>query len=75
MTVTIETPDERVDGLKAKAAAQGLTLEDWFQKLASSGNVSRGSVRGGTTPAPYPGRPPLLCCTAEEKRSFRFDTP
>ena len=34
MTVTIEIPEDRVALLKAKAAAQGLTLEDWLQKLA-----------------------------------------
>ena len=34
MTVTIELPDDQVAALKAKAAAQGLTLEDWIQKLA-----------------------------------------
>lgn len=33
MTV-IELPDEQAAALKAKAAAQGLTLEAWFQKLA-----------------------------------------
>jgi hypothetical protein len=35
MTVTIEIPNERLATLKAKAAAQGLTLQDWLQKLAS----------------------------------------
>jgi plasmid stability protein len=34
MTV-IEIPDEQAAALKAKAAAQGLSLEDWFSKLAS----------------------------------------
>jgi hypothetical protein len=38
MTVTIELPEEQVAALKAKAAAQGLTLEDWFQKLADQGS-------------------------------------
>jgi len=33
-TVKIELPDEQAASLKAKAAAQGLTLEDWIQKLA-----------------------------------------
>ena len=33
MTV-IELPDEQAAALKAKAAAQGLTLEDFFRKLA-----------------------------------------
>lgn len=33
MTV-IQIPDEQAAALKAKAAAQGLTLEAWFRKLA-----------------------------------------
>ncbi len=33
MTV-IELPDDQAAALKAKAAAQGLSLEDWFKKLA-----------------------------------------
>ena len=33
MTV-IELPDEQAAALKAKAAAQGLSLEAWLQKLA-----------------------------------------
>jgi hypothetical protein len=33
MTV-IELPDEQAEALKAKAAAQGLTLEVWLQQLA-----------------------------------------
>ena len=35
MTV-IEIPDEQAAALKAKAAAQGLTLEAWLQKLAAA---------------------------------------
>jgi hypothetical protein len=34
MTVRIELPAEQVAALSAKAAAQGLTLEDWFRVLA-----------------------------------------
>jgi plasmid stability protein len=34
MTV-IELPDEQAAALKAKAAAEGLSLEAWLQKLAS----------------------------------------
>ena len=30
----IELPDEHAAALKAKAAAAGLTLEEWLQKLA-----------------------------------------
>ncbi|HEV1288291.1 MAG TPA: hypothetical protein VNU44_23405 [Bryobacteraceae bacterium] len=33
MTV-IEIPDEQAEALKAKAAAEGLSLEAWLQKLA-----------------------------------------
>ena len=33
MTV-IELPDEQAAALKARAAAQGLTLESWFEKLS-----------------------------------------
>jgi len=36
MTV-IEIPDDQAAALKAKAAAQGLTLEGWFKKLAETG--------------------------------------
>ncbi len=31
----IQLPDEQAEGLKAKAAAEGLTLEDWLGKLAA----------------------------------------
>ena len=34
MTV-IEIPDEQAAALKAKAAAEGLSLEGWLKKLAS----------------------------------------
>lgn len=33
MTV-IELPDQQAAALKARAAAQGLTLEDWLKRLA-----------------------------------------
>lgn len=36
MTV-IELPDEQAAALKAKAAAQGLTLKAWLGKLAEEG--------------------------------------
>jgi hypothetical protein len=35
MTVKIELSDEQVAALKARAAARGLTLEDWFQQVAA----------------------------------------
>ena len=34
MTVSIEISNEQLAALQAKAAAQGLTLEDWLKKLA-----------------------------------------
>lgn len=34
MSVQIELSDQQAAALRAKAAAQGLTLEDWFKKLA-----------------------------------------
>jgi hypothetical protein len=32
--IVIELPDKQAAALKAKAAAQGLTLEAWLQRLA-----------------------------------------
>jgi hypothetical protein len=34
MTLTIELPEDKVAALKARAAAQGLSLENWLTKLA-----------------------------------------
>jgi len=34
MTVQIELSDEQAASFRAKAAEQGLTLEDWLRKLA-----------------------------------------
>ncbi len=34
MTVSIEVSREQLAALKAKAAAQGLTLQEWLRKLA-----------------------------------------
>jgi hypothetical protein len=34
MTITIEIPDDQASVLEAKAAADGLTLKDWLEKLA-----------------------------------------
>jgi antitoxin ChpS len=42
MTV-IELSDEKAAALRAKAAAQGLTLEAWLEKLAGETSVSRSS--------------------------------
>ena len=43
MTV-IQLPDEQAVALRAKAAAQGLTLEDWLGRLAAS-ETSAGATR------------------------------
>jgi hypothetical protein len=34
MTLTISLSDEQATALQAKAAAEGLSLEEWLQKLA-----------------------------------------
>ena len=41
---TIQLPDEQVAALAAKAAAEGLTLEDWLGKLAAT-DVPTGQAR------------------------------
>ena len=33
-TIKIELPDDYAEALKAKAAAEGLSLEDWFRRRA-----------------------------------------
>jgi hypothetical protein len=38
---TIELSDEQAAALKAKAAAAGLTLEDWLQRLAEEDVAAR----------------------------------
>jgi len=35
-TIKIDLPDQQAVALAARAAAQGLTLESWFQKLAAA---------------------------------------
>jgi uncharacterized protein (DUF433 family) len=35
--IVIEIPDDQAEALKAKAEAQGLSLEGWFKKLAEPG--------------------------------------
>ena len=34
MTLTIKLSDEQATALQAKAAAEGLSVEEWIQKLA-----------------------------------------
>jgi len=33
-TIKIELPDDQAAALRAKAAAEGMTLEDWFRRRA-----------------------------------------
>jgi len=33
---TIQIPDDQADALRAKASAEGLTLEQWLEKLAGT---------------------------------------
>jgi uncharacterized protein (DUF433 family) len=44
-TVSIDIPDQQAESLRALAASQGLSLKDWFQKLAldSPEHSSRGT--------------------------------
>jgi len=39
MTVIIRLSDEQATALEAKAAAEGLTVEQWVQKLAQTGTT------------------------------------
>jgi hypothetical protein len=47
MTV-IELPDQQAAALKAKAAAQGLTLEAWLKRLADEEALSIASLPAGS---------------------------
>jgi hypothetical protein len=44
MILSIEVSKEQLAALQAKAAAQGLTLEDWLHKLAAEEPVSDQSL-------------------------------
>jgi plasmid stability protein len=46
MTV-IEIPDEQAEALKARAAAEGLTLEAWLKRLAEEERWVRARSREG----------------------------
>jgi uncharacterized protein (DUF433 family) len=54
-TVKIDIPDRQATALKAKAMAQGLTLEAWFQKIAAevpvSGQVHAAEIDWSQCPA------------------------
>ena len=41
MTLTIELAEEQVAALKAKAAAEGLSLEEWLRKVADAEPVRK----------------------------------
>jgi len=40
MTLTIKFSDEQAEVLRAKAAAEGLSVEAWIQKLAEPAGLS-----------------------------------
>ena len=44
--VTIRLSDEQATALESKAAAEGLTVEQWIQKLAETGTNAQGSRTG-----------------------------
>ena len=46
MTVTIRLSDEQAEALDARAAAEGLSVEQWLQKLAESLNPARETRTG-----------------------------
>ena len=46
MTVIIRLSDEQATALEAKAAAEGLTVQQWIQKLAETGTPSRDTRTG-----------------------------
>lgn len=47
MTVTIRLSDEQATALEARAAAEGLSVEQWIQKLAETGKQPAGDTRTG----------------------------
>ncbi|MBV8829229.1 MAG: hypothetical protein JO108_08335 [Acidobacteriaceae bacterium] len=47
MTVIIRLSDEQATALEANATAEGLTVEQWIQKLAESGPKSARETRTG----------------------------
>lgn len=47
MALTIKLSDEQATALEAKAAAEGLSVEQWIQKLAESDNQPAPEGRTG----------------------------
>jgi len=46
MTVTIRLSDEQAEAIEARAAAEGLSVEQWLQKLAESLKPARETRTG-----------------------------
>ena len=46
MTVIIRLSDEQATALEAKAAAEGLSVEQWIQKLTETGTKQRDTRTG-----------------------------
>lgn len=64
MTMIIRLSDEQATALEVKAAAQGLSVEQWIQKLAESDNKPPRKV-----PTSSPPCKPLLTATSTLSRS------
>jgi len=47
MTLTINLSDEHATALQAKATAEGLSLEEWLEKLAEQEPAPAGRPRRG----------------------------
>ncbi|HEX5483587.1 MAG TPA: hypothetical protein VFZ08_13270 [Terriglobia bacterium] len=47
MTVIIQLSDEQATALEAKAAAEGLSVDEWIQKLAETGKKPARETRTG----------------------------
>ena len=60
----IELPDDQAAALKSRAAAQGLTLEAWFERLS-----------GLAVPASHPGLRKARYSLAELMAQCDADTP
>lgn len=47
MTVILRFSDEQAAALEAKAAVEGLSVEQWIRKLAESGDIPERETRTG----------------------------
>ena len=68
MTVIIRLSDEQATALEAKAAAEGLTVEQWIAKLAETGTPRR-RVTPAQGPTLSPRCKPPLTATLTLSRS------